>query len=283
MIAPSVAICWPENSKLCALFFDHISIIDSMWLAYEDAPKEVLIPNELLDREVDHMANMIKEARRAYDVADERIKIIDDSTERLLRNDHDRRAWFGNVFIQYIRDLIQDPLVPFFRQYQTYSEYQNHGKSDALEVKLVNIGVINISNLEWDQVLEIRRDPDSNQKLRRFRLFMTEQYKDKDENYIKDDLLLRIHEYEKVCKKHGLELIISSVSKILDAKSLMGIAATSAAGSLLSNPDAGILSGVAIAVGQVAIHIAQKRLDFKTCQDNAEIAYLMDIREKCQH
>jgi hypothetical protein len=192
----------------------------------------------------------------------------------------------GNLFISFLQqqeDHIGLHFVPFFRESRRFSMSLEKGNLDAIELKLTNVGVIDTSNLRWEQVLEIRKDPDSNQKLRRFRLFMTEKYKEKSESYIKDDLLLRIHDYEQACKKHGLELKQSVIAKLLDSKSLLGSLGMTAASLLLGEPlmaGASVLTGTSIEIGKIAIHISQKKLEFESKQNNAEIVYLMDIREK---
>ena len=47
---------------------------------------------------------------------------------------------------------------------------------------------------------------------------------------------------------------------------------------MLKDPSIGLQGGAFIEIGQAAIHVAWKRLDLKSRQDNAEIANLMEIR-----
>jgi len=192
---------------------------------------------------------------------------------------------FRNLWILKIQKMLNtkgSASIPFIHDSDPFVHFLPQGHSEALEIKLSNIGVIDHSKVDWGQVKALREDADSSTKLRRFRLFMTENYKGRDGNYIRDDLLLKIYDYEQVCKKHGLELIISSVSKILDTKSIVGTLAASAASTLVGDLTCGILSGVAIQIGQVAINIAEKRLEFESKKNNSEIAYLMEIKGRIE-
>jgi hypothetical protein len=279
-----VALCWPENSKLCALFYDQITIINEHLFFEGDAPKELLLSRDRMPPNIaEGLPKFIKEEVELD------VRIVGKSPEpqkfdplQLLH------SLTGNLFINFLQqqgDRMGLCFVPFFRESRRFYLSQPQGDFDTLELMLTKVRVINPTNLEWDQVLQIRRDPDSNQKLRRFRLFMTEKYKQKSESYIKDDLLLRIYDYEQACKKHGLKLKQSVIAKLLDSKSLLGMLGLSAASVLLGEPlIAGVtmVTGTCLEIGKIAIHILQKKLEFKSNHNNAEISYLMDIKGKME-
>lgn len=194
-------------------------------------------------------------------------------------------ALIDNIWALRIQNkLAKDGIrsVPFFRDFEQFHKFLPKGHSDAIEVTLTKIGVIDESKLEWNQVLDLRKDKDNIVKLRRFRLFLAEKYKEADETYIQESLQNLIYEYEEACKKHGLDLKISTISKILDSNSLMASLTVATTAVLTGNPiviGAGAV-GAAIEIGKVGVHIIKKKLDFKSWKNNSEIAYLMAIKEK---
>jgi hypothetical protein len=300
------------NSKVCALFFDRIVML----IATDEAKIEIETRTGQVFNEGDLTAfinvelnlNRLNEKGSfpemnfgdAGDLTKEITSDLERITSEIIQSEalatqgkielaevpfteFIRTPLFRNLWISKIQKMLTNKgalSVPFFDDSDPFLQFLHQGQSEALEIKLSNIGVIDHSRLDWGQVMEIRKDADSISKLRRLRLFMTEKYNERTADYIRDDLLLRVYDYEQACKKHGLELVISSISKTLDSKSILGTLAASAASTLATDLTGGILSGIAIQIGQLAINVAEKRLAFESNKNNSEIAYLMDIKRR---
>ena len=173
--------------------------------------------------------------------------------------------------------------VPIYHSTAEYEASLKSGKKEAVELMLTRVPLIDTNKLEWDQILDIRRDKDFLHKLRRFRLFINDNYRDKDSGYIRDSLLQKIEDYEVTCKRHGLSLTISTLSKVLSSKSLLGSLGIAAASVLCGNPafaNMGLITGVAIEIGKVTLHITEKRLELKSKMQDSEIALFMSVRDK---
>lgn len=174
--------------------------------------------------------------------------------------------------------------VPMFNSEASYkgATLSVPGEKQAFEITLVQVPVIDTSNLTWDQVLDVRSDKDFTRKARRFRLFFAENYTGKTAAYIRDSLAERVDEYEEACKRHGVKLVLSTISELLESKSLLGSLGLATAAILTGNPivaSTAALAGAAIELGKVVVRFADQKLDIDT-KEVGEVALLVDIKTK---
>jgi hypothetical protein len=143
-------------------------------------------------------------------------------------------------------------------------------------ITLSNINLIDANSAEWNQIIEIRKDVESSKQLNRLRLFMHENFEGKPLTYIEDDLCRRMDLYEQASNKFGFKTITSSLSMLLDAKSLQAAVGTGLVAGLIGGPVVGALTTASIEVGKVAINIAEKHHEMKSWQNNHELAYIFN-------
>jgi len=287
-----IALVWDDdNAKLCALFSDRVF---SLFGNGKIPPEVRFEPHENIRHIlVDICQQAVKWEHsngrvihfKVQGLYDDRMGTMDELRQMAVSN----RVGFTRVLNLQMLGLckvlnhVGFSSVPSFRDADLFASFLPDGYSDSIEVKIENVGVIDPSNLDWEQVLEIRKDPDSFRKLRRFRLFMTEKHKENNANLIRDDLEQKIDDYQKVCKDHGLDLRDSTISKILDSKSLFGALALSAISLFSGEPvlaSASMIGGAAIEMGKIALHVRQEKRQFESKLSNQEIAYLMDVKGK---
>ena len=89
-----------------------------------------------------------------------------------------------------------------------------------ISFKIQSLSLIDTSKASWGQIIEIRN-------LKNLRLFFFSNYQDKPGDFVKDDLLKRIDEYDSARKKHGFDLKATSMLTLLKSKNLQsyGLAA----------------------------------------------------------
>lgn len=147
---------------------------------------------------------------------------------------------------------------------------------------LSGLSLINAEGATWEQILEIRMDLESRKKLQRLRAFLTESYTGKSHAFLEDDLAQRIDEYESASRKHGFELISGTISTLLDASNLQGVAAASIASLVVGGPWAAISSAAIIEVGKGVIEFAKRRRAMTDWQRGHELAYLIELKRITQ-
>lgn len=156
----------------------------------------------------------------------------------------------------------------------TGTAYENKG-SAYTTLTLTRVPFVDTSNATWEQILELRSDPEAKRKLRNLRLFLHENYKDNSSEFISDDLHRRIDEFQAARRKHGFEIVTGSISALLDAKSLQAAAASALAGTLFGGPIGALTSAVTVEIGSLALEAAKRIYAIKDFENSHDLAYLI--------
>jgi hypothetical protein len=142
------------------------------------------------------------------------------------------------------------------------------------------LSLVDTSRASWDQVMELRNDPEARAQLRRLRLFFLESYIGKSREYVEDDLLCRMDDYERARKKHGFDAVTSTLSVLLDARTLQAAAVAGVSTALFGGPISGISVGAAVELGKVVLEVTKQRAAIKDLADGHELGYVLRARDK---
>ncbi|MGA2605171.1 MAG: hypothetical protein ABSG14_13165 [Verrucomicrobiia bacterium] len=153
--------------------------------------------------------------------------------------------------------------------------------TDRLFVR--QICVIDTSKVTVPQIMEFRKDRETMNKMRNFRLFAYEQYSGKDRAYIEDDIQRRLSDYNEAVKACGFETMVKTLSFLFESKLLIGAFATSAVSLLMGNARLAMEafgSGAILEVGRLSLEYARQRHELgKICRENP-ISYIADTKKK---
>ena len=152
---------------------------------------------------------------------------------------------------------------------------------DTLVLTISGLSLIDTSELEWDQIIQLRADDSAKMKLRRLRLFFYDHYKDKNQSYIEDHLLKALDDYEAACQKHGFKLKESSLSLLFNSKSLQATVAATSFGIILGEPllaSAVTAAGVSLETGKISLNIAKEKVHLNDFKENHELAYIFEVK-----
>jgi len=265
-----------DDHKLAALFFDYILPTNSII----EIPSKVIFHGAGLPKQLNQFMMDYTQffATRVEELTNEGVP-TDKIEDRALED-------AANYNIALLHPYLASKgfwSVPLFTSPEVYQRFLQPGRSPSVEFRFIGIPLIDTSSLTWDQIIDIRTDTEFTKKLRRFRIFLNENYENKSQEFVIDDLLKKLDEYEQACKNHSLDLIISSLSKLLDSKSLLAALGITTAGILIGDPELtnlGIISGSAIDIGKLSLHIAEKKLNFENTFGASEISYLFDLKKK---
>jgi hypothetical protein len=149
-------------------------------------------------------------------------------------------------------------------------------------ITLSRLRVVDASKLPWEQIDEIRKDPVARDRLRRLRLFAFENYDHKTRDFVEDDLLSRIADYEASAKACGLETVQGRLSLVLNSKLAAGVLAGGFVSALFGQPVAGLVAGTAAAVLEVAgfmIELQKRRIAIESLARANPVSYVSYARE----
>ena len=150
-------------------------------------------------------------------------------------------------------------------------------------VSLTQIPLVDTRSAPWDQILDFRKDPEAVRKLRRLRLFISENYAGKGKAYIEDDLGLRLDEYSRTAHEAGFETVLGAFGAMLDSKLLAGGLAGSVISTLAGAPVAAALSAtstVLLEVGKAALQIRKTAHEQKELLDQNPVSFFAYANER---
>jgi hypothetical protein len=153
---------------------------------------------------------------------------------------------------------------------------------DDLTISLLNIELVDTSKVSWDQLLEFRNDSISKCKLKNFLHFFKTNYAGKSRQYIEDDIGKRVYDYNNACNDWGFETVASTISNLLDSKSLHATIGASLFGACIGEPiltNGALISGATIEIGKIAIQIAKDKHAFHKLKRDHDLAYIIEAME----
>jgi len=172
--------------------------------------------------------------------------------------------------------------IPLYSSPEPFDRQYAPGDTQMLIAAIKDLAIIREERLQWDQVMEFRRDLQARTKLRRMRHWMDSELIGKPVSYVSDEIALRLSDYEWALKKHGLETVVGSLSLRLKPRFVLGASAIAtilgmAAGEFWAS--AGVLTLLA---GEATVHVASRLVDLEDTRrgENSEVAFIYDLKKR---
>lgn len=156
------------------------------------------------------------------------------------------------------------------------------GERSAVVAILENVPVISEADLEWEQVLEIRRDIVMLQKLRKFTHWLDSDMIGRPLSFIEDEVAVRFDGFREASRAHGIATTLGVLQLTLETPALFGGTAYLAKLGAAASQEWALIAGAAMATAAVSVHIAQRMLNIRTQRATAagEIAYVVELQER---
>jgi len=157
----------------------------------------------------------------------------------------------------------------------------NEGDRRVIVATLEGLGLVDEFALTWDQVLDFRKDVNNRHKYVRFLHWLDKDMIGKSHAFIEDEISLRLEDYERSLKKHGIKTVIGTVSEVLDGKYILGSSGIAAGLSLSGHPVLGSLVGAGLLIGKIAVKVSETALSFddKELGSNSEVSWVYEVKQ----
>lgn len=307
----TTAVCF-ENFKEAALYFDRVLPLNMGRMQGDPDVGDILVgyPESVPSAALSHLVDGVEGNTVTYSHATRVIELFGVKWGEFARKAEPyAKLWFPDPSKGKDRDVedeyrklqkayLADAIVgngPSVRQvFREYAESLGHGEfcvvlptaQECLKaqsdpsITLSRLNLIDATQADWRQIIEVRKDVQSYRKLARLRLFIHNNYSECSFSYIEDDLSRRLDEYEQVSKKFGLKTTLSSLSMLLDAKALQTSAGAGLIAGLFGGPLAGLSAAAAIEIGKIAINVAEKHHELKDWKAGHYLAYVFETQER---
>jgi hypothetical protein len=134
------------------------------------------------------------------------------------------------------------------------------GDRSVVVASLEHLGIVDERALTWDQIMPFRKDPDARRKYKRFLHWLDKDMMDKSVSFIEDEISIKLEDYEKSLKKHGIKTVVGTISEVLDGKYFLGSSSLAAGLSVAGHPTLGLLVGAGLIVGRIAVRLSEAML-----------------------
>lgn len=288
-----------DRPRTTALFFDKV------WSAYGSVPKDIAFGGNTDFEKVLFVTNFLLES---IELTNE--LIIPDISTSLSTSIHlntfrqrclamIRQAGFrtfvykdSNVFpnINNLTRFLGDyfakqhsiSATPIFSGPGILETEYSPGNKGIVIRSMSGIDILDETKISWPQVYEVRKDHDARRKLRRMMHWLDSTMIGKSASFIEDEIAMRLDDYHKSIRKHGLKTMTGGISSILGSAELAAAATVTTAVTLASTPMWGLLSGAGVMIGKVAVSIAEAAIDYDDVKNgpNTEIAFVYDLKKK---
>jgi len=310
-----------DNSKQAALYFERVLPLDELWRIEESKLfKDIIydlqnIHSDEVYKILKHNLNVFFRKLTERATSGEAINKIQwffqihndlnklGKSKEDIRNEENLKTIIEYTMIFCSIAYINNIEIPTLGKFQDYvneflkAMHMKHSdiiissdimkiyeaENNDINISIANIPIVNTENVDWENILEFRKDNDSKRKLRNLRLFIYEKYEGKSRAYIEDDIERRVDEYHDTCKKHGFDNKISKLSLLLDSKNLSVIFLSATGAAIWGEPivAAGtVMTGAVIEIGKMCIELSKKKYAFHMLKNNHEMAYIIEARER---
>lgn len=153
--------------------------------------------------------------------------------------------------------------------------HENKETNGAIEVVLSQLKMIDTSCVSFEQILQLRGDADSQNRLKRLRLFIHENFSELDPEIATDKFDQTVYDYHEACRKHGLNTIDSTLTGILSFETYMVSTIGLMSGAVaLGSTVASLAMGLSFAVGGAALNIVKSNRVSRSYAKNHAVSYI---------
>lgn len=272
---PTVGIVfYKDHVKLAAILFDYIACWESDKIIPEDIRYQLKY-----SADIQHRLEPIQE------------EYVEDC---LMQEDkkrvNDFLGYYSNEYIFEKLGAIQGHKVipiPIFHPIGFYTPTnKNQVQSKQVEIELINAPVINTEGVEWNQILDAKKDKDFKRKVRSFSLFINENYKDQSIEYITESLYFKVEEYKEALNKHGFTYGNSVIKEVVNSKSLWGTTTLVLLSSIMASPGFALTTGIIggmIELGNLSMKISEMERSLDELQNQSDLSLILEIEKMTTH
>jgi hypothetical protein len=196
-------------------------------------------------------------------------------------NERDRLFAFPEQFLSELvgRELGRAAPSLFATVAERDAAYKG-GRDIALVSVLQGLPIPVESKLTWEQVLEIRADADSRDRLRRFSRWLDGLLPAKSAAQISDEIFIRLEDYRRALTKHGVETRIGAFEHVVSWQPMLAKFATAVTGSALGEPILGLIGAGSIALGEISIALQKSRLRLQEIhRQHEDVSFVFELNE----
>jgi hypothetical protein len=172
---------------------------------------------------------------------------------------------------------------PVFAQEQDFATEYKEGAHDIITAILRDVALVDEESLEWEQVLEFRKDEKARQHYRQLIHWLDWDCVGKSPALIQEAVAKKLSDYQAALENHGIRTKLGVLATVLSASTLIASGAVVVATAPLALIP--LLGAIVPLAGYGVLQVVKSRtdLDDLTRGPNAEVAFIHDVRAIAGH
>lgn len=238
-----------------------------------------LLPPNLRNEEFNDKLNAVSRAGAPFVT-----EMANSLLEEKSNFDFDTKQHFAAAISSFFSHYPQLRSLPLIIDSEFIGENADRA-ADDLAITIPSLRLIDISTTSWDQITDFRRDKDAMEKLRRFRVFAYQNYTGKSRDYIEDDILTRLADYEQAVKKWGFATASGALNTLLNSTLIAGGIAGSFLTAYYKAPLEALISSMSatgFVIAKMAVGLGQQRFARKELMGTNPVSYISYAKEKLE-
>lgn len=150
-----------------------------------------------------------------------------------------------------------------------------HKTVGDIAVTVSGLRLIDVSNTDWEQIVEFRKDKQAVKDLRRLRTFLVDNFKDKPRDYIENKILTELDKYENMLKSQGFKTFTGAIGSVFDAKTVTAAGAAAVTAVFLGEPVLGLTGAATIEIGKFGVQVAKDLYALREMKRDHPLAYIV--------
>ncbi len=269
--------CCTRNYKRAALLFDSIttvSIVGNSNDEIENVPEGIIA----------HDKSIITKVTNENDFVQRALKYLEGSEFSL------GKFWEvsgDSALVECARLYRQQgatSAVLDLRYPEIISIGQTVNQGVGIVATLEQIPVAIETELSWEQVMEFKKDSESQRKYRDLHLWLEHSLAAKSEYHAKEIIEQKITDYSWAIRKHGIKTKAEIISSTLGLGSIIPTAGGLSSAAINLGPIYGVLTGVGLVITGISAWAVKRNIELNDIKRgaNREIAYLYEIQKLIQ-
>ncbi len=171
-------------------------------------------------------------------------------------------------------------VVPLYQSEKEFAQVFTFGDQVAYQAVLAHIPLVDSERINWEQILEFRRDHKAKGSYRKLRFWIWYALKGKSLDEAVNIIGQELEDYKWAIKKHGLKTKIGAIKSLIDTKYLISLAGGATVANILGGPIWSAMATGALTISKMSLFIAERKLDLEDIKRKSEVALIYEIIEK---
>jgi hypothetical protein len=155
------------------------------------------------------------------------------------------------------------------------------GEYQVILGSLHELEVVDEECLSWEQVLEFRRDSAMRSDYRRLVHWLDSQMIGKSNQFVIDEIGVRLDNYKAALRKHGLETRKGVLASMVDSKALLSSLAALGGSLVAGEPIYGGLLAGGVLFGKVLLSVQESKIELENVKDrHNDIAFVAQVSDR---